>query len=138
MLKSFQTGSKLVTHMRDDPDNSHIRDSTLNNNDGTKKAAGEPAVTISGKIDDAQDFDGVDDYVEVPDSPHWILGGGTGNFAIELWANLATLTQGGWWTAAFIAQDEGGGSTNKWIFSWDKDTDKLVFHINTPAGGVPS
>ena len=60
----WDTNSKLVTHMRDDPDNSHIRDSTSNNNDGTKKAAGEPAVTTSGKIDDAQDFDGVDDYVQ--------------------------------------------------------------------------
>jgi len=54
---------KLVTHMRDDPDTSHVRDSTSNANDGTKKAANEPIVTTAGKIDDAQDFDGTDDDV---------------------------------------------------------------------------
>ncbi len=60
---------KLVSHMRDDPDNAHIRDSTVNANDGTKLAAGEPAVTTVGKIDDAQDFDGGtgnDDKIVIP------------------------------------------------------------------------
>ncbi len=54
---------KLVCHMRDDPDTSHVRDSTSNNNDGTKLAAGQPAVTTSGQIADAQDFDGDDDVI---------------------------------------------------------------------------
>lgn len=53
---------KFVSHMRDDPDDSHIRDSTSNNNDGTKKDAGEPAVTIAGKIGEAQEFD--EDFVD--------------------------------------------------------------------------
>lgn len=47
---------KAVWHMRDDPDNEHIRDSTVNANDGAKGAAGAPAVTTDGKIDGAQDF----------------------------------------------------------------------------------
>jgi len=64
----WDSNFKLVTHMRDDPDTSHIRDSTENNNDGTKNGAGDPAVTTSGKIDDAQDFDGVNDYVAVNDN----------------------------------------------------------------------
>lgn len=55
----------FVSHMRDDPDTSHIRDSTSNNNDGTKVAAGQPAVTTTGKIDDGQLFDGLDDKVTV-------------------------------------------------------------------------
>jgi len=54
---------KLVSHLRDDPDISSCKDSTSNSNDGTKKGAGEPAVTTDGKIDDAQDCDGTDDYV---------------------------------------------------------------------------
>ena len=72
----------LVTHMRDDPDSSHIRDSTSYGNNGTKKAAGEPAVTTDGQIDDAQDFDGVDDYVNVPHSTSLDI---TGNITIEAW-----------------------------------------------------
>jgi len=72
----------LVTHMRDDPDSSHVRDSTSYANNGTKKAAGEPAVTTDGQIDDAQDFDGVDDYVEVPHSTSLDI---IGNITIEAW-----------------------------------------------------
>lgn len=64
----WDSNFKLVTHMRDDPDNQHIRDSTVNINDGTKNGANEPIVTTAGMIDDAQDFDGEDDYVEVPGS----------------------------------------------------------------------
>lgn len=61
----------FVSHMRDDPDTSHIRDSTSNDNDGTKKGANEPIVTTSGVISDAQDFDGTDDYVELySTNPH--------------------------------------------------------------------
>jgi len=53
---------KLVTHMQDDPDTSHIRDSTSNDNDGTKTGANEPIEAI-GKIGKAQDFDGDNDCV---------------------------------------------------------------------------
>ncbi len=60
----WDSNFKAVYHMRDDPDPSHIRDSTSNNNDGTKKGANEPAVTTSGKIADAQNFDGANDYVD--------------------------------------------------------------------------
>jgi len=56
----------LVDHMQDDPDTSHTRDSTSNNNDGTKKGANEPLEAI-GKIGDAQDFDGIDDYIACGD-----------------------------------------------------------------------
>jgi len=87
--KDFQ----LVYHLRDDPDTSSVKDSTVNEFNGTKKGAGEPAVTTSGKIDDAQDFDGSDDYIERADDaklrpPNWTVeawvkadsfgGGGTG------------------------------------------------------------
>ncbi|GAG55750.1 unnamed protein product, partial [marine sediment metagenome] len=74
---------KLVTHMRDDPDTSHVRDSTVNANDGAKKAANEPIVTTAGKIDDAQDFDGTDDRISVPDVDE--LDFGTGDFTVSLW-----------------------------------------------------
>lgn len=53
---------RLVCHMRDDPNTSSVRDSTSGNHDGTKKGAGEPAVTASGYIGEAQQFDGTDDY----------------------------------------------------------------------------
>lgn len=73
---------KVVTHMRDDPDTSHIRDSTVNANDGTKIGAGEPAVTVAGKIDDAQDWDGIDDGIAIPHSAE--LASMT-NITLEVW-----------------------------------------------------
>jgi hypothetical protein len=88
----------------------------------------------TGKYNSSLNFDGTDDYVSVTDSATWQLGGGTGSFTIEAWANLDTLSQDSWWISALTAQDEGGGSTNKWIFAWDPITDKLTFHVNTPGG----
>jgi hypothetical protein len=58
----WDSNTKMVQHSQDDPDPSHIQDSTSNNNDGTKKAVNEP-IEADGKIAKAQDFDGVDDYV---------------------------------------------------------------------------
>jgi len=58
----WDSNYELVTHMKDDPDTSHVADSTANNNDGTKKAANEP-IEADGKIAKAQDFDGSNDYI---------------------------------------------------------------------------
>ena len=46
---------KLVSHLNDDPDFSHIRDSTPNDNDGTKEWPNAPIQT-DGKIGKAQEF----------------------------------------------------------------------------------
>jgi len=81
----WDSGFKFVSHMRDDPDTSHIRDSTDNNNDGTKKAANEPQVITDGKIDDAQDFAGDDDYITLPF-------GLTPPYTIEFWAKPDNVT----------------------------------------------
>jgi len=58
---------KAMWHMKDDPDTSHIKDSTINANNGTKKGANEP-IEADGKVEKAQSFDGTDDYINVPDS----------------------------------------------------------------------
>lgn len=80
---------KFVSHMRDDPDTSHIRDSTGNNNDGMKKGADEPVVTTSGKINDAQDFDGGDDFITVTDADSLDL---PTDFTLECWIKRETQT----------------------------------------------
>jgi len=55
---------KLVCHMSD-ATTSTVKDSTSNDNDGTKKAANEPIETSTSKIGLAQDFDGSDDYIPI-------------------------------------------------------------------------
>ncbi len=59
---------QLVTHMQDDPDNAHVRDSTTNDNDGTKLGANEP-IEVDGEIGKAQGFDGADDVITIASDP---------------------------------------------------------------------
>ena len=59
---------KAVYHMKDDPDTSHIKDSTINGNNGTKKAANEP-IEADGKVEKVQSFDGSNDYIDTFDIP---------------------------------------------------------------------
>jgi hypothetical protein len=82
-MNVWDANFKAVYHMRD-YDTSHIHDSTGNNYDGTKKAVNEPIVTTSGKIDDAQDFDGTNDYINVGNiSPT--------DFTVEVWFKADAL-----------------------------------------------
>jgi biopolymer transport protein ExbB len=80
----------FVSHMRDDPDASHIKDSTTGGNDGTKKGVGEPAVTTAGQIDDAQDFDGTDDYVGPANESAFDL---QTAITVEGWIRLSSFAQ---------------------------------------------
>jgi len=59
---TWNTSYLFVSHMKDDPDNSHIADSTANNLDGTKSATDEP-VQSPGEISYAQRFDGSNDTI---------------------------------------------------------------------------
>ena len=85
--KVWDANFKIVYHMRDDPDTSHVRDSTGNNNDGTKKGAGEPALTQDGKISEAQDFDGSNDSISLGSRLY------TGIVTIEAIIKLDTTVQ---------------------------------------------
>src|SRR6266540_1197629 len=82
----------------------------------------------TGKVASAFQFNGVNAYVQVPDSTLWAFD--TNGFTIELWANFAAT--GG--SRAFVANDAGGGANNKWIF-W-LDAGVLKFHINGAPGSV--
>lgn len=64
----WRTAFQGVWHMTDGADTSNIYDSTSNNNDGAKKGANEPIVSTSGNIANAQEFDGVNDYIGVTDA----------------------------------------------------------------------
>jgi hypothetical protein len=59
--KTWDSNYILVYHMND-LTTSIVKDSTINNNDGTKKGTNEP-IQVTGKIGYAQYFDGVGDYI---------------------------------------------------------------------------
>lgn len=58
----WDTNFKLVSHQRDNPDTSNVRDSTQYDNDGAKTAANEPLLA-TGQISEAQDYDEVNDKI---------------------------------------------------------------------------
>lgn len=80
----------FVWHSKDDPDTSHVKDSTVNARNGTKYAANQPVET-DGLIAKAQDYDGSNDYIGAPDWP-WTFGYGVrrDQGKISVWAG------GGW------------------------------------------
>ena len=133
---------RLVTHMRDDPDISHVRDSTGYDNDGTKTAAGEPAVTASGNISDAQDFDGIDDYVDLGSDASLDLR--STNFTVEAWIYPTTQTVRwptfyviGMWELSFgIGQDNNTDKLEVWVddsTSYASDSDVTYSEWNYVA-----
>lgn len=86
------------------------------------------AAFAPGKVGLAFQFDGVNDYVQVPDNPSWAFG--VNDFTIELWANFAA--SGG--SRALVASDAGSGGNNKWIF-W-LESGLLRFRIDGTPGSV--
>ena len=76
----WDSNFKMVQHLID-YDTSHTKDSTSNNNDGTKKAANEP-IQADGKIAKAQSFDGSNDYIAVSDNSSLDI---TDTITIEAW-----------------------------------------------------
>jgi len=81
----WNTDYQTVLHMNNHPDNSHIIDSTIYNNDGTKKGDNEPIET-TGKIGKAQSFDGLNDYIDTKDFDI------NDDFTISLWINPCATT----------------------------------------------
>ena len=76
-----------------------MKDSTSNSNDGTDN--GGPTLGATGKIGNAIHFDGLDDYIAVPDNISLHLGNG---LTIEAWINIDTW--GDWEDIVF----KGGGN----------------------------
>ncbi len=90
--KVWDDNFKLVCHMDDNPDTSHVRDSTSNDNDGTKKGANEPIET-TGKIGKGQDLDGNDDRITVADDATLNFDFGTvSGLTLECWVKTTDAT----------------------------------------------
>lgn len=91
------------------------------------------ATPTPGEVGGGLAFDGVDDFVSVPNSSAWDFG--SGDFSITFWANFASAPGGsiGHPGDVIISQDEGAGSQNKWFIS--AYAGFLDFHVNSPTLG---
>jgi len=114
---------KGVWH-KNDVTTSTIKDSTSNANNGTKKAANEPT-EAAGKVGQAQDYDGTNDYIAIPDKSYWSF---PGNFTISYWIKW----EGTPGATSIMGHDEGGGGSKKWILGWNNTVaNKVSIHIQT-------
>ncbi|GEM_PF-2242226 len=94
----------------------------------------------TGKVGQAFSFSSASDLVSVPNSNNWHFG--SNDFTIDSWVNLRSIPNvgppvNGSPFTSFIANDEGPGSTNKWIFGIGgiPGSSQLTFHINSPSLG---
>ncbi len=105
-------------------------DDALGSHDGGQRNG---AAFATGRVGQAFNLDGANDYIEVPDDAAWSFG--TNNFSSALWVNFRSVrasTLGN--PAAFlIGHDEGSGNLNKWAFGLGGGF--LNVHLNGPGPG---
>jgi len=118
--------------MDDNAADTVLIDSIGRGNDGAAQQNTED-LTTSGVIDSALSFNGFTDYIVVPERLEWVL---AMDFTISLWVKFDSFNSR-WWESAFVAQDQGGGPANKWIFSYDPTSQRSLFHINGPGTDGP-
>lgn len=102
-----------------------LLDSSGNANNGT--FAGAPVWSTGGKFGYALDFDGVDDYVSIPDAASLDIDSAAGEMTIEAW--IYPHTSGGEdWKSIISKKAMGGGGGVNYQISLDKTTGNLLFY----------
>jgi len=106
-------------------------DSSINNRDATQSGAARPTY-ITGAVNGKPvvRFDGSADYMAVADNNVWAFS----DFNMFLVVRISNLSVG----RDLIAQDEGPGSTRKWIWGYNTSVKKQNWHINNPGSGSVS
>jgi len=124
------------------------KDSTSNNNDGNDYVS---TTGKSGEIDGGQEFDGVDDYLNVADSASLHLG--TGSFTIEAWLNASSFISNDaptyirWLSKSNYCADWQTNDSCNWFCAQIYEKGKVnaggrgygnagIFSINTADGAV--
>ena len=116
-----------VYHMADGADNQHIYDSTSNNNDGTKGAAGAPVEAV-GMNGEAQNYDGDNDEINV--AHHSTLNFGSGDFEVLSLMKSSGITDA---YAGLVDKYVGGKG---WLLSLRKAPDTPNIYFYTDDGGI--
>jgi hypothetical protein len=108
-----------------DYDTSHIHDSTVNANHGTKKGANEP-IEADGKIGKGQSFDGTDDKITVTTDASLDL---AVPFTVSAWAKIDDTSK----LSSILAKPTnfGAGSTNYFLGSTGN-----AIYFDFSSGGV--
>jgi hypothetical protein len=103
-----------------------IKDSTLNNNNGTDN--GSPTFGATGMIDSAIDFDGLDDYINITNSVSLQF---NSSITVEAWINLDSFGSG---SDVDIALRKGEGNPNDYQLAIHDQKLALMIEENDDAG----
>lgn len=121
---TWDTNYVAVWHMNDNPNTSTIQDSTIYNNDGFKKGAGEPLEVVGlFNGDKAQLFDEVNDNISVPLSTSLNLTTSLTFTAVESFTNLSS-------GAGPILQK---GPTTYDCYNWYRNAGKFQLQLSANA-----
>jgi hypothetical protein len=93
-------------------------------NDPTWRPAG-------GSLGGAMDFDGVDDYLQTPDSDTTLQVSGA--YTLSLWLKPATI-QKAW--AGLISKTDPGGTINHWTLQADNTADREIIVVHGTTGAM--
>ncbi len=126
----WDSNYKMVQHLSDATTSTTI-DSTSNANNGTKLAANEPIETLSGQINEAQSFDGGNDYVDAGNGASLNI---TDNITVEAWIK-PTIPQPRTWASIIDKKLSYGiqinGGTSKAFFELYVGSSQKYRYFNT-------
>ena len=124
---TWDSNHVMVQHL-DEATGTHF-DSTSNDNDGTAEDM-ETQQDAQGKIDGADDFDGINNLVRMPDSPTLDI---TGSMTVEAWA----YSEGGTTGPIRILSKDKTGESGKFIL-WKNNAGDLAFIVTDGIGTPPN
>jgi len=104
----WDSSSKMVLHLNEETGLHY--DSTINSNNGTPY--GGIAQGVGGKIDGADNFDGINDYIEVPHSDG--ITGFTAGFTASFWLRLDDTTR----RQTILNKYSTGGNQRAWFIEF--------------------
>ena len=120
----WDSNFKMVQHMNQDPSGAapQMIDSTVNSNDGTSAGTMLTEDQVAGQIGGSLDFDGVDDYVNVPLD----LDLDTQNQTVSMWINIADITHNSYFSFAITSV-----GNDYWGLSYRADKNGLILQYDT-------
>lgn len=113
---------RVVHHMKDDPDNATITDSTSNAYAGVKKGANEPA-QADCQVYKGQDFDGTDDRINSGHGTGWAH---TGSWTISIWFKNDTSVD---WDELFGCASSGSNPNDQLNLGWDRTNNQFRAYL---------
>jgi hypothetical protein len=128
---SSRTAAPVATWNMDENSGTIIYDST-NSNDGTLGSVlgtDRPTWT-TGVSGSALSFDGIDDYVQVPNHPTIEVGSGNSDFAVEFWFYLRQDPVGQWRSLMHKGNSNLQRTFAMWMRPWDN---RIHYRISTSS-----